>query len=198
MNKIFQFLILLNPFALFIYLNSLYEELGKKDFIFVLFKASLISGLIYMSFAFTGDFIFNNIFKIKFESFRLFGGIVILIYSLIFIVQGKKSFFTLKGTLDELASEIALPFMVGAASVAQCILIAEKDGKLISFLVIVVTLIINFLIIVALIEVKYKILTPKYRNSFDKLMSIFLRVNGFFVGSIGIEMIIKSLTNIFK
>ncbi len=193
MNHIIQFLILLNPFALFIYLNSLYNDLGRKDFAFVLWKASLISGGFYLVFAFTGDFIFINFFNVAFDSFRLFGGIVILIYSLIFIIQGKKSFFTLKGSLDDLASEIALPFMVGAASVAQSILIGQKYSKLITFIIITSTLVINFGTIMLLIEIKYKIIKKKYRITFDKLLTILLRINGFFVGSIGIEMILKSL-----
>jgi multiple antibiotic resistance protein len=198
MNYLVQFLILLNPFALFIYLNSLYNDLGRKDFSIVLFKASLISGGFYLFFAFTGDYIFINFFNVRFDSFRLFGGIVILIYSLIFIIQGKKSFFTLKGSLDDLASEIALPFMVGAASVAHSILIGQIYNKFLTFSIITATMVINFITILLLIEIKYRLIKKKYRITFDKFLTILLRINGFFVGSIGIEMILKSIEKTFK
>jgi multiple antibiotic resistance protein len=51
---------------------------------------------------------------VEFDSFRLFGGIVILATAYLFIVHGRKSFLDMKSTLDEMAQQLALPFMVGA------------------------------------------------------------------------------------
>ena len=37
----------------------------------------------------------------------------------------------------------------------------------------------------------------KYRIAFDKNMAILMRLNGFFVGSIGINMVITGVNNLF-
>jgi len=60
---IVAFLVMLNPFALFIYLMPVMNDLSPKEFSNVLFRASLISFMIYAVFALTGNFIFEKIFK---------------------------------------------------------------------------------------------------------------------------------------
>src|SRR5665811_857498 len=88
---ILSFLILLNPFALFIYLVPLYKEQGLGTFFKILAWASIISFVIYGFFAVYGQDIFV-VLQVNFEAFRIFGGIVLLSFALIFILQGKKSF----------------------------------------------------------------------------------------------------------
>ena len=62
------FIMMLNPFALFLYLNPIMDELGSKAFKVVLFKATLISFLTYVAFLLIGEFLFSDIFNIHFES----------------------------------------------------------------------------------------------------------------------------------
>lgn len=196
LENITSLLILLNPFALYIYLDNVIDELSFKDFIVVLFKASLISAVIYTIFAFSGNFIFNNILNIRFESFRMFGGIIIFTYAFIFIVKGERSYITLKGSLDDLASEIALPFMVGAASVSLVVVMGEKYSKILTLQIITFSLLANFLVILLLAAIKSTIAKKKFKVAYDKFMTIFLRINGFFVGAIGIDMFITGLENV--
>jgi len=66
-----------------------------------------------------------RIFQIDFESFRLFGGIVIFSMACMFIVGGRESFIHMRESLDDMASQLALPFMVGAGSVSVSILIGN-------------------------------------------------------------------------
>ncbi|MFC1599053.1 MarC family protein, partial [Patescibacteria group bacterium] len=102
--SIISFLVMLNPFALFLYLSPLMKELDEKAFLKVLYKASIISFCICVIFFFLGAFVFEKMLQIDFESFRIFGGIIIFSFAYFYIVKGKKAFITLKSDLDDLAS----------------------------------------------------------------------------------------------
>ncbi len=191
-----SFLVLLNPFALFIYLNPVMNDLTQRDFFEVLGKATLISLVIFLLFSEFGTLIFKFL-EINFESFRIFGGIVIFTMALIFIIQGKKSLITLRGSLDELASEIALPFMVGAGTISISIIIGERFSSVRSILIIIGSMVINYIIIAILVYIKYSLSSVRVKIAFDKLMVYLLRVNGFFIGAIGISMTISGIRNLF-
>jgi multiple antibiotic resistance protein len=194
---IIAFLVMLNPFALFLYLDPVRRELSKKSFAKVLFKANLISFGIYFLFLVFGDFIFKNILQINFESFRIFGGIIIFSFAYFFIIKGQKAFLQMKGNLDELASEIALPFMVGAGTISLAILLGHQFPTVLATVCLALILSINFLIIMLLTYIREKISRKRFRIAFDKNMEILLRLNGFFVGAIGINMVITGIITTF-
>jgi multiple antibiotic resistance protein len=193
---IIHFLVLLNPFALFIYLQPVMRELSAKDFNKVLFKASLISFVIFVLFVITGDFIFKEIFQINFEAFRIFGGIIIFALAYFYIVQGKKSLITMKEDLDDLASEIALPFMVGAGTISLCILMSHKFSTLKGILILSIIMVLNYIVIFLLIKIR-NLFSARLKVAFDKNMELALRLNGLFVGAIGVHMIIVGIKNLY-
>jgi multiple antibiotic resistance protein len=180
---------MLNPFALFIYLTPIMKDLSDSDFLNVLWKASLISLGIFLVFLFAGDFIINDLLQIDISSLKIFGGIIIFSFAYIFIVKGEKAFITMKATLDDLASEIALPFMVGAGTISLTLLMREKISLFQSIIALFLVLGINFIIIISLKGLKENIKKKKFRIAFDKNMDILLRINGFFIGAIGIHLI---------
>jgi multiple antibiotic resistance protein len=190
------FLVLLNPFALFIYLQPVMRELSTKDFLRVLFRASFISFMIFIIFALTGEFIFKKVLQINFEAFRLFGGIIFFSFAYIYIIHGKKSLIELKENLNDLASEIALPFMVGAATLSLSIIIGHKFSFAKTALILTFILLVNFAIIALLMGIRAA-MSAKMKVAFDKTMEMALRLNGFFVGAIGLNMIITAIDNIY-
>ncbi|MCS6904747.1 MAG: MarC family protein [Bacteroidia bacterium] len=192
------FLVLLNPFALFLYLKGIMETLNAKDFIQVLVKASIISFIIYLIFAVFGETIFVDIFSIHFDSFRIFGGFVIFYLSFTFVVKGGKSMIRLKDNLDDTASEIAMPFMVGAGSISLCILLGHNQNVIFSALHIAIPLILNFLTIVSLKYLRSFIVEKLAQSAFDKYMSIMVRVMGFLIGGVGVDMMFQGITNLLK
>lgn len=197
LSEIIAFLVMLNPFALFIYLNPIMEELDNKAFMKVLFKASLISFLIFLVFLLLGDILFQKVFQINFESFRIFGGIVIFSFAYHYIVKGHKALITMKENLDDLASEIALPFMIGAGTISLTILMSHQNTMLKGILGLIIILIGNFLFIIFLKYIKEMLTKKKLKIAFDKHMEILLRLFGFFVGAIGINMIVTGVLNLF-
>lgn len=196
-KEFISFLVLQNPIALFIYLSPIMNDLNNKDFLKVLFKASLISFVIYAAFIITGNFVFEKILMIDYDAFRIYGGIVLFSLSYLYIVRGSKGFITMKEDLDDLASEIALPFMIGAGTIYLSIVMGKNIGRVNGFLVMVLVMVINYLTIVGLKYVKDNISKKKFRIAFDKNLQIFMRINGFFIGAIGIDMIVKGIQNFF-
>ena len=192
-----EFLALLSPFALFIYLRPIMKDLSHQDFIKVLSKATVISYLIFFIFLASGDFIFREILDINFEAFRIFGGIIIFSIAYLFIIKGQRGFFQLRGSLDDLASEIALPFFVGAATISLTILMGQQFSLITGVMLLLVILIINFFIILLLKYLRDQINKKKFRVAFDKNMEILLRLNGFFIGAIGINMIIRGINTLY-
>lgn len=197
LKTILSFIVMMNPFALFLYLNPVMKELKNEDFLFVLTKASIISYAIILFFILTGDVIFNFLFQIEFNSFRIFGGIVIFSFAYFYIVQGRKALIQLRGNLDDLAAEIAMPFMVGAGTISLAIIAAEDNTITTNMIILPVILIINFLIIIGLKTLRDHIMQKRLRVAFDKSMGILLRITGFFVGAIGIDMALTGIKNLF-
>lgn len=193
---IVSFLVMLNPFALFLYLKPVMKDLSDTDFRTVFLKASSISFCIFLVFLLFGDVVFQKVFRINFESFRIFGGIVLFSFAYIFIVQGKKAFIQIKGDLHELASEIALPFMVGAGTISLTILMAGQLKLWEGVISLLVVMLVNFLVIMGLKQLRSGMRSKKVQTAFDKNMELLLRINGFFVGAIGIDMIVSGISNL--
>ncbi len=196
-SQIIAFLVMLNPFALFLYLNPVMEELEHKNFLKVLFKATIISFGIFLIFLFTGKFVFEDFFQINFESFRIFGGIVIFSLAYLFIVKGQKAMIHMKGSLDDLASEIALPFMIGAGTISLTILMANELPIRIGLISLIIILAINYIFILILKAIRDNFERNRMKVAFDKNMDILLRLNGFFVGAIGINMVLTAINNMY-
>lgn len=194
--SVVAFLVLLNPFAMFIYLQPVMRELSPGDFLKVLIRASIISLLIFISFSFSGEFIFRSILQINFEAFRIFGGIIFFSFAYFYIIHGRKSLIDMREKLDDLASEIALPFMVGAGTILLSILMGHKFPLLTCFLLLCLIMAANFVIIVSLMYIR-KALSNRLQVAFDKNMEMLLRLNGFFVGAIGLNMIITGVNNLY-
>lgn len=195
-STVIGFIIMINPFALFLYLNPIMEELEGKVFIKVLLKATIISFLIFSLFLFIGDILFQDIFQIQFESFRIFGGIVIFSYAYYYLVKGRKALLEIKENLDDLASEIALPFMVGAGTISLTILMRHNYTLPISFLLLTISMVVSFGVIILLKSMKDLFAKQRMKVAFDKNIAIVLRLNSFFIGAIGIDMVITGIGNL--
>jgi multiple antibiotic resistance protein len=196
-SAIVSFLVMLNPFALFLYLKPVMKDLSDEDFLRVFLKATIISFFIFLAFLFFGDLFFLQVFRINFESFRIFGGIVIFSLAYMFIVRGEKAFIQMKGDLHDLASEIALPFMVGAGTISLTVLMRDRLVLWQGIVALVIILLITFFIIIGLKKVRSGFKSEKLRFAFDKNMEVLLRINGFFLGAIGVDMIVQGIKSSF-
>lgn len=195
---ILSFLVMLNPFALFLYLKPVMQDLPDRVFRNVFLKASIISLSIYLVFLLLGDVVFHKVFRINFESFRIFGGIVLFSFAYMFIVQGKKAFIQIKGDLHDLASEIALPFMVGAGTISLTVLMSDQLILWQGVLALLIIMIVNFLFIIGVKKMRDSMRSKRVQTAFDKHMELLLRINGFFLGAIGIDMVVTGIRNLIR
>lgn len=195
-KDIVAFYVMINPFALFIYLIPIMDELHSRKFIIVLLKASLISFAIYFLFLLTGTALFRDVFNIEFDSFKIFSGIVIFSFAYFYIVKGQKALLQLKEDLDDLASEIALPFMVGAGTLSLTFLYANTQPLHMGTSIITISLAASVITIIIMKFIKDNLIS-KFRIAFDKVMGIFMRLNGFFVGAIGVDLILSGIKNLY-
>lgn len=194
--SIITFLVFMNPFGLFIYLDPVMRDMSRRDFAVVLLKATVISFGIYYFHAVLGEPFFNRVLQIDFEAFRMFGGITITLFSLVFIVGGKRSYLSYKPNLNELASEIALPFMVGAGTIALSILMGNQFGELHSFWMLAFILGVTYLSVLYLQRLRDS-MPERIRAAFNNIMEVFLRINSFFMGAVGVHMFITGLNNLY-
>lgn len=197
-SVVIGFLVMLNPFALFLYLKPVMQDLSDQHFLKVFFRATLISFIVFLFFLLLGDFIFKKVFQIYFESFRIFGGVILFSFAYLFIVKGQRGFIQIKEDLDDLASEIALPFMVGAGTISLSILMGDQLMFYESILSLVIIMIINFAFVIGLKEMRQRITSRKLKVAFDKNLDILTRINGFFVGAIGVDMVIRGIENLIQ
>ncbi|MFO7710536.1 MAG: MarC family protein [Candidatus Woesearchaeota archaeon] len=196
--QVIQFLVMLNPFALFLYLLPVMRDLDSKTFYKVLAKASFISLVILGLCVFLCNLLIENVFQINLESARIFGGIIIFSFAYYFIIKGEQAYIYMKGSLDDLASEIALPFMVGAGTITLSLFLGQNHSDVKGFFVILIALIITFVVIMVLKEIRDFIFRKRYRIAFDKNMELLLRLNGFFIGAIGINMVRMGVVNLLQ
>ena len=192
-----SFFIMMNPFAQFLYLKSVIDDLDLKTFGYVYGKASFMSFIIYSIFAVIGDGIFTHFFNIKFESFKIFGGIIIFSYAFLLIMKGTKGMLQIKENLDDLASEIALPFIVGAGTIYLSILIGHTaHSEWLALSAIAIVMVINYFLVLlfAFIKDHFK---KKQKVAFDKYVGIAMRLNGFFMGAIGVHMVVEGIAHFY-
>lgn len=197
-SAIIGFLVMLNPFALFLYLKPVMQSLSSQDFNRVFIKASIISFCIFLVFLLFGDYVFTSIFRIRFDSFRIFGGIVLFSFAWLFIVNGKKAFVQIRGDLHEMAAEIALPFMVGAGTISLATLMSKQLPTLYGLLALLIVMITNYGFIMGMKKLRSTIRHQRLKEAFDKIMELLLRVNGFFLGAIGIDMMMTGINQLFN
>lgn len=193
-----SFFVIMNPFAQFLYLKPVIDDLDLRTFFKVYWKATLMSFSIYSLFVFFGETIFTGFFNISFEAFKVFGGIIIFSYAFQFIMKGTKGVLQIKEDLDDLASEIAIPFIVGAGTIYLSILIGHSAPSILSALgVIAGVMCLNYFFVIGFAIIKDQ-MKRKQKVAFDKHLSIAVRLNGFFMGAIGVHMILEGILIFFS
>lgn len=111
MNNLFQngasFLVILNPFALCLYLWGAMDDLDGKTFFRVLLQASGVSCGIFILFAGLGEQVLSTL-GIEPGALRLFGGLIFLIIAYNYVTRGYRAVEMLRGRIEDLPSSIAV------------------------------------------------------------------------------------------
>ena len=183
---------ILNPFALCLYLAGVMEDLESAHFVRVLTRASIISLVVFWIFAISGEALLVVTLGVRPEALRIFGGVIFAIVGYNYVMKGYRAARIIRGNIDELPSEIALPFMIGAGTITQSILIGEKNPWLVAILVIFIGIVISFVTVISFKFIRDR-LSATTEGIFDKYVNILSRINGLIIGAVSTEMIVSGI-----
>ena len=194
---IISFLVLINPIVTFIYLQPIIKRMALKDLIRVIAHGSLVAFVVFLIFSILGDAFFKDVLQIRFDSFRVFGGLIITYFSFAMIAQGRTSLITYDEDHASIANQIAMPLLIGAGTISLSIIIGNRYHPVMSIFIIGTVMLINF-IALALLTVFRNSMIRYFSKDFDNYMEAILRLFAFFAGAIGIDMLVTGIQNLWR
>jgi multiple antibiotic resistance protein len=194
--ELVPFLAILNPFALCLYLQGVMEDLDTAQFVRVLGLASIISLAVFWVFALGGETVLIDLFNLRIEALRVFGGMIFFVVGYNYATRGFRATEMLRGNLDDLPSAIALPFMIGAGTITQAILLGKRHDALMSLSLLFLAVAISFAVVITFHFVRER-LRKKYQAVFDRYVNIFSRLNGLLIGAISVQMVVTGVRRIW-
>ena len=185
-------LVLLNPFLLIVYLTDIVQKLNQKEFDRVVLRASIISSIVFCSFAILGDIIFVQFMQVEFASFQIFGGIVFFLIGLQFVFRGPTAIEILQGESKHLAGAIAMPVFIGPGTISACVVIGKRHDQIVACIVVVVAVLVCSASIV-LLKKLHDVVLPRNEDIVQRYVEIAGRVTALIVGTIAVDMIMRGI-----
>jgi multiple antibiotic resistance protein len=185
-------LVLLNPFVLSIYLIDLVKGMPFRQFANQLARAWLISFVVFVLFAWTGDRLFEDVFQVRFFAFLIFGGITFLIIGIRLITSGGEMAVRLRPDDQDVAVSIAMPLMIGPGTISASVLAGARLSKWMSVGAIALALLVAFIAMLA-----FKRVHDAVRKRDERIVALYVeiagRVTALFTGSFAIDMILRGV-----
>lgn len=191
-DSVILMFVLLNPFLMTIYLMELMQTLDARTFFKVLARATLIAGLIFLAFAASGDSLFTELFHVRFAAFLIFGGALFFIIGIRYVLDGPAAVTRLRGAPEHVAGSIAMPFMVGPATVNASILTGSQLPLWSAALAIAVALALVVLCVIAL-KVLHDRVRERHEHLVERYVEIVGRSSALLIGSIAVDMILRGI-----
>lgn len=185
-------LVLLNPFLIIIYLTDMVQQLDQHKFNRVLFRAGIISSMVFFGFAILGDTVFERFLQADFASFQIFGGIIFLLIGLQFVFRGPTAVEILQGKSKHLAGAVAMPVLIGPGTISASVVIGKKHTPLISCSAILLAVIICIFAIIMLKKLHDAVI-PRREELVQRYIEIAGRVTALVVGTIAVDMIMRGI-----
>jgi multiple antibiotic resistance protein len=196
LSSFLPFLAILNPFALCLYLAGVMDDLQFRVFVRVLLWASIISMVVFWVFAFTGEPLLVEFLGVRPEALRIFGGIIFFIIAYNYVTRGYRATEVLRGSLEELPSAIALPFMIGAGTITEAMLLGKRHGPYLSMFLLFLGLCVCFVVVIGFKLVK-DFLKDEREKIFERYVNILSRINGLLIGAISADMVVSGIKKLW-
>jgi small neutral amino acid transporter SnatA (MarC family) len=184
--------VLLNPFLISIYLISLIRDLSFREFIKVMVRAHIISGIAFVIFAITGEGIFENIFNVRFGAFLIFGGIIFLWIGVQSVFTGKFILIETRGNPEHIAGSIAMPFMIAPGTLSASVLIGSSLPAPRAAIAILIAVSLSLVSIIV-----FKLIHDPLQKRNERLLNRYVEIAGrvvaLFTGTYAIEMIARGV-----
>lgn len=191
------FFSLLNPFLMSIYMLGIIRNSEARVFNRALIQGSLISFVVFIIFAKTGEAFFHDVLHVRFESFQIFGGIIFLVIGYRYVFEGADTIGVMRGAPHHLAGTIAMPFMIGPGTISAAVITGIQLSLWQLVLVIFVTLFLTCSLLI-LMKYAHDHLQHKHSNYIDLYVDIVGRLAALLIGTIAIDMIVTGVSGIMQ
>ncbi|MCO8107765.1 MarC family protein [Acinetobacter indicus] len=191
------FFSLLNPFLMSIYMLGIIRNSEARVFNRALIQGSLISFVVFIIFAKTGEAFFHDVLHVRFESFQIFGGIIFLVIGYRYVFEGADTIGVMRGAPHQLAGTIAMPFMIGPGTISAAVITGIQLNLWQLVLVIFVTLFLTCSLLI-LMKYAHDHLQHKHSNYIDLYVDIVGRLAALLIGTIAIDMIVTGVSGIMQ
>jgi small neutral amino acid transporter SnatA (MarC family) len=185
-------LVILNPFALSVYLMEIFQSQTLSTVAGVLTRAVLISGVVFVLFAWGGDRIFDDVLQVRFAAFQIFGGVVFLIIGVRFMISGGEALVVLRGRPEHLVGTIAMPFMIGPGTVSAAIVAGARLPLAYATLSIGGALAATLLMLLG-VKLLFDRLRSRNGRLVERYADIAGRVAAVLIGTIAVEMVLDGI-----
>ena len=186
--KVFlAFLIIMDPFVSGLYFLEISKGFTRKDKRDAINLASLIAGITLVIFLFGGPAILK-LLGISISSFKIAGGLVLLIISISFILGTEMEQNRQKVSRNAAIMIIGVPLITGPGVLTTLIILREVHGILITSLGALASLVTTWLFLMATDGIHFLLR--------DKGMQIASRVMGLLLASIAIQFILSGIQTI--
>jgi multiple antibiotic resistance protein len=184
--------VLLNPFLMSVYLAPLIRTLDSRTFGLVVARGAAISVTVFFVFALLGDAVFTDVLQARYAAFQIFGGIIFVMVGLRFIQGGADSVSVFRGDPRHFGGAVAMPFMIGPATVSASIMAGGRLSPGFALLAIVTALLATTVALFILKSIHDHVNT---RNEalVNRYWDITGRVMAIVIGTFAIEMILQGL-----
>jgi small neutral amino acid transporter SnatA (MarC family) len=184
--------VLLNPFLMSLYLAPLIRTLDRKTFGLVVGRGAMISGGVFFAFALFGDAVFTDLLQARYAAFQIFGGIIFVMVGLRFIQGGADSIHVFRGDPRHFGGAVAMPFMIGPATVSASIMAGGRLSPTMALFAIAVALAGTTLALLAL-KVVYDRVNARNEALVNRYWDVTGRVMAIVIGTFAIEMILQGI-----
>ncbi len=191
-DSVILMLVLFNPLLMSAFLHDVMNELPAGVFFRVVSRAFVISGSVFVLFAWAGDTIFSRVLQVRFAAFLIFGGIVFLVIALRYMVTGAEMIGTLRGPPEHLAGSIAMPFMIGPGTVSASVLTGARLPVYSAALAISLALLISCLLLMAMKRL-FDMVAKQNEPFVERYAEVVGRISALVIGTIAVEMILKGV-----
>lgn len=191
-DAVLLMLVLFNPLLMVAYLNDVMNRLDNRTFVYVIVRAFLVSGIVFVTFAWGGDTLFTKILQVRFASFLIFGGVVFALIALRSIIFGAQTIGDLRGEPEQLSGAIAMPFMIGPGTISASVLIGTKLNIGLAAIAIFSALFLSCLFLI-LMKWIFDLVSKNNEKLIERYIEIIGRASALIIGTIAVEMVLKGV-----
>ena len=184
--------VLLNPFLMSVYLEPLIRTLDRKTFGLVVARGAAISGGVFFAFALFGDAVFTDLLQARYAAFQIFGGVIFVLVGIRFIQGGAESINVFRGDPKHFGGAVAMPFMIGPATVSASIMAGGRLPPLMAMVAIAVAL-AGTTLALFILKAVFDRVNARNEALVNRYWEVTGRVMAIVIGTFAIEMILQGL-----